>query len=253
MADTKAAHAISFRPFAPLVAVHSQTAAVEALIAEGRYDDAERASMELVHLGLQGLRYFQTCVPFSAHRTRTNRRPRRYDWFVLRTIVTVGYVGFMLYSTSFILRTHVFPSATTPSLFGPALVLAAFTALATRFVIERAPLTYYLYAAFPSFFWGSILADPSPLLALLARTTPRLVAATALVALTLELMVYGYFRREVFAAIILGMGLVWPLVGTGRLFREGNRALLRVWAGACFVLAVFPLLPVEKGESLPVV
>lgn len=179
----------------------------------------------------------------------------------MRTIVTVGYLGFMVYSTNFVLQTHVFAphpsSAPSPSLLGPSLGLAAFVALATRFLIERAPLTYYLYALFPSFFWGSILYDPWALRLLLAsarsRASARLAGGGALVVLTLELMVFGYMQRAVFAAIVAGMGLVWPLVGMDAGFRARHRKALGLWAVASVGLAVFPLLPVEKGESLPVV
>ncbi|KAL8286582.1 hypothetical protein RQP46_004599 [Phenoliferia psychrophenolica] len=250
--DTKESHSISFRPYAQLVdspstgtkSVASHLAAIEAMIAEGRYHDAEESSIELVRLGLQGLRYFQT-----------------YDWFILRTIVTIGYLGFMSYSTNFVLQTHVFasqsPSPSSPSFLGPSLALASFAALATRFAIERAPITYYLYAFFPSFFWGSLLRDPWAIRLLVTavkqHASPRLGVSAVLVGLTLELMVYGYMRREVFAAIVGGMGIVWPMVGMTGEFRSRNKSVLGVWAGACVVLAGFPLLPVEKGESLPVV
>ena len=174
--------------------------------------------------------------------------------------MTIGYLGFMAYSIDFVLKTHVFPSyssTSSPSLLGPSLALAIFAALATRFAVERAPFTYYLYALFPSVFWGSTLRDPWAFRLLLAaakkHASATLAINAALVALTLELMVYGYMQRMVFAAIMAGIGCVWPLVGMDRAFRASNRGVLRLFSAAQLVLAGFPLLPVEKGESLPTV
>lgn len=65
-------------------------------------------------------------------------------------------------------------------------------------------------------------------------------------------MVQGYSYRPVFSAIILGMGIIWPLMGMESEFRKGNKGLIAAWSAACAVLAIFPALPVEKGESLPV-
>lgn len=183
-----------------------------------------------------------------------------YDWFLLRSIVTAGYIGFMAYSADFVLRTHVFRShsaTSSPSLLGPAVAVASFTALATRFAIEHAPPTYYLYAAFPSFFFGSLLRDPWTFRLVITRArtySPVRLALNGFLAIaTLEIMVYGYMQRAVFSAIIVGMGVVWPVMGMDAAFRAKNASLLAAWASVCLLLAVFPLLPVEKGESLPVV
>lgn len=66
--DSKEAHAIAFRPFLGLVdspttgtkAVASHQAAVQGMIDSGAYEEAQRLSVELVHIGRDGLRYFQT-------------------------------------------------------------------------------------------------------------------------------------------------------------------------------------------------
>lgn len=57
---------MSFRPFPELVdsdnsrSVEAHKAAIRSLIAGEQYQDAQEMSMELVRIGLQGLRYFQT-------------------------------------------------------------------------------------------------------------------------------------------------------------------------------------------------
>lgn len=66
--DFKQAHAVSFRPFASFVesevdgtmSLESHRSAIEAAIDSERYAEAQEMSMNLVKLGLEGLRYFQT-------------------------------------------------------------------------------------------------------------------------------------------------------------------------------------------------
>lgn len=166
----------------------------------------------------------------------------------------------MAFSADFVLRTHVFSkpaSHPTPSITIPVLGFSAFAALASRFAIERSPISYYVYAAFPCFFWTTVLRDPWPFhLAFAvgrARSTWAIAAGSILVVGVLELMVAGYSTRLVFTGILLGMGVLWPMLGMERSFRGKNASLLIGWALSCVVLAVFPALPVEKGESLPVV
>jgi len=80
----------------------------------------------------------------------------------------------------------------------------------------------------------------------------RLTGQAGLVVGALQLLVRGYQRREVFAGLLALMGTLWPLVGMSEDFRRANVKLVVSWVLACGVLSVFPALPVEKGESLPV-
>lgn len=100
LTDFKRTHALSFAPFPELVdsasagtrSVAAHKAAIKAMIAAELYEEAQNMSMDLVRIGLRGLRYYQT-----------------YDWFILRTIVTLGYLGFMAFSANHVLQRHVFP------------------------------------------------------------------------------------------------------------------------------------------------
>ncbi|ORY72728.1 Phosphatidylinositolglycan class N-domain-containing protein [Leucosporidium creatinivorum] len=252
--DFKRDHALSFSPFPELVNSHaagthsvaSRKAAIKAMIDAELYEEAQNMSMELVKIGLRGLRYFQT-----------------YDWLILRTIVTLGYLGFILYNTSFLLRRHVYPSAplrrqSTPNVIAPLLGVFAFTLLSTKFMIEQAPPSYYLYALFPAFFFSSILSDPWPFLQLgrdlkAYASVVKVVGGLAIVLSALQTMVWGYSLREVFAVLLVGMGIVWPTVGMESGFLRREKMLIGAWGTSCAVLAVFPLLPVEKGESIAVI
>ncbi|POW05503.1 hypothetical protein PSHT_10771 [Puccinia striiformis] len=63
---------------------------IHRMILTDRNDEAIKACSELQNLALQGLKYLQ-----------------RYDWFRLRTIIVVGYVGWMLYTAIYVLRTYI--------------------------------------------------------------------------------------------------------------------------------------------------
>lgn len=173
---------------------------------------------------------------------------------MLRTVVTIGYLSFMLLTAHSILSSSAAPSS--PSRL-TVLPLLAFLALSLRFAIEHAPLSYYLYAFFPSLFTFLALRNPSPLLSLLHPPTSGIPLSHRLAGglssiLILETMAYGYTSRRAFALIALAMGFIWPLTLDGR-WRKENGGLVRGWVAAMGVLAVFPVLPVEKGEDLRVV
>ncbi|KAJ8296754.1 GPI ethanolamine phosphate transferase 1 [Rhodotorula toruloides] len=245
--ELKRRHALSFRPFPELVdspahgylSPSSHRRDIQRLIDEGKYLEAEKRSVELGETALRASSYFQ-----------------KYDWLILRTIVTAGYVSFMLLTAHSILSPSPSAASTPPSRLA-VLPLLAFLALTLRFAIEHAPLSHYLYAFFPSLFTFFVLRNPSPLLSLLRPPTSGIPLSHRLAGglstlFILETMAYGYTSRRAFALIALAMGFIWPLTLDAQWAKE-NGALARGWMAAMGVLAVFPVLPVEKGEDLRVV
>src|SRR6202035_4605482 len=86
----------------------------------------------------------------------------RYDRLLLQSIVIAAYTGWTGYASLFIFRPHSCPSRS----FGITLVtlaeLSMFGALWIIFAIQRSPWSYYLYSAFPCYFWQQVLhAMPS--------------------------------------------------------------------------------------------
>ena len=253
-ADAKEANSIGFRPFRELVeseaagtkSLESHTAAIDRLMLEERYEEALERAMELVDIGLRGSSYF-----------------RKYDWFLLQFLVVSGYVGFMGFGIDYILKAHVFPGPPPPevksrpstSLLVQGVFFALFAAVEIRFLIEQAPTTHHLYAIFPYCFWTSILRDPWSfrLVYSVARKSPlSSLAKIVLTFLTLQLIVLAYTNRLVLSGMLIVLGL-WPWFTTNLIFRKNNRQLLRLWTTSTFATAVFPTLPVEKGESLSLI
>ncbi|GAA6047864.1 hypothetical protein JCM3770_004680 [Rhodotorula araucariae] len=249
--ELKKRHAISFRPFPAFIdspgdgfhtpEYHRQI--VEDLLQSGNYDLAERKSLALADLALAASSYFQ-----------------KYDWMLLRTLVTLGYLGFMAFTAQSILAGHTPAPSTIPRMTVTCgLPIGAFLSLCARFAIERAPPSYYLYAFWPCAFWLAVLLDPAPFVALFRSTCtrasilPRLFGSTTAVVLSLLAMAYGYTDRRVFALMALGMALVWPATMLDSAWRARNSALLAQWTVTLSALAVFTLLPTEKAEDLATV
>lgn len=251
MTDLRASRAIYFRPFPKLPDSATPThptpqqrvSSIATSIKAGRFDEALRAEDELVDLALEGLKYLQ-----------------RYDWLLLRSIVVVGYTGWMAYATRFILTSFgsaASPSSPTLPRTGAASIAcwAAFATLAIRFAIEKSPFTFYLYALFPAYFWSSVLSELTPytsaLLSLRASASPfSILASVVAIVASLEGMVLGYFDRRVWSVGWAVLGFTWPLIGMSAEFRRAEKGLIWAWRATSVGAMMFTLLPVEKGESL---
>jgi GPI ethanolamine phosphate transferase 1 len=87
--DIKQSHLLYFKPFKPLSHYSSILDKIEGLILARDYDAAMDLSENLRSLALQGLHYFQT-----------------YDWLMLMSVITLGYVGWMIYLVLHVLQSY---------------------------------------------------------------------------------------------------------------------------------------------------
>ncbi|KAF9971256.1 Glycosyl phosphatidyl inositol anchor synthesis [Actinomortierella ambigua] len=250
-----------FQPFPQLSGQHSpehMKKKVEDLIAAGKFDEAEAECHVLRTLCLDGLRYLQT-----------------YDWLFLRSIVSIGYLGWIAYSLNYILKTFVKAQDTRIDAFSrrhPAgavekqpsereqserrainalagLLYAAFVAI---LFMKDSPILYYVYVAFPIFFWNRVLIDRKGLIQAIQNGTRaygwlKSLGAVALYVLALEMLVYSYFNRAVLSICFFFLAM-WPVFLPGAVKR--NSGLLMIcWSVSCLGTSIFTLLPVEKGED----
>jgi phosphatidylinositol glycan class N len=128
--------------------VEHRTSEIQKAIDAGRLEEAVDQTYDLIDLGLEGLRYLQT-----------------YDWLFLRTIVTAGYVGWIVYAITTVIDLHVLneessAQRTIPSMMAFSSVLAVLYSILLK---QRSPIIYYAYAVFPVFFWEEIYARRSSL------------------------------------------------------------------------------------------
>lgn len=87
--DIKQSHLLYFKPFKPLSHYSSILDKIEGLILATDYDAALDLSENLRSLALQGLHYFQT-----------------YDWLMLMSVITLGYLGWMIYLVLHVLQSY---------------------------------------------------------------------------------------------------------------------------------------------------
>ena len=145
--DQKRSTEIRYKPFAQLGddqhSVEHRIARIRQVLDEGNHDQAIRMSQDLLHVGLQGLRYLQT-----------------YDWLFLRTLVTIGYLGWMAFAFTTVIDLYVLHGTTEA--YRTVYISGAFGGLAatlfTSLAIRKAPITYYAYSIFPLIFWEEVLA-----------------------------------------------------------------------------------------------
>lgn len=87
--DIKQSNSLYFKPFKPLANCSSILDQIEHLISVRDYEAAMKLLEYLRSLALRGLHYFQT-----------------YDWLMLMTVITLGYIGWMIYLVLHILQSY---------------------------------------------------------------------------------------------------------------------------------------------------
>ncbi|QRW13866.1 phosphatidylinositol glycan, class N protein [Ceratobasidium sp. AG-Ba] len=252
----KASHHLRYKPFpllAPAAGGALQPGALELrelerMLAAGDWKTARLKAKELIDFTLDGLGYLQ-----------------RYDRYVLRFIVTAGYVGWMMFSALHVLHTHVVPSHPVEKIAHSegtsildVLSIVTVTVTAGIFAYQRSPLTYYLYAAFPIYFGRSILIEGNALYEILEERmdwgtfpTPEAVLGWGVgIVIVLECMVVAYTHRELWTLLFLVLGVLWPLTAWPRNFYRQNLKLGLAWTTSCLGTGVFTVLSVEKTESI---
>lgn len=175
---------------------------------------------------------------------------QKYNWVLLRLIVTLGFVGWIVYAFLIFVRLFVveveLPAASV-ALLGTFGAIAA--AMSTLLYFQQLPANYYAYLAFPVFFWYHIVLN-APVLAQGIRaffagtSTAVRLAAVAGVVLVFESIVYGFTHRQIFTAVFLVLAVFYPALTAP----HPGRVLL--WAATCTALLVFTLLDAVKVEDL---
>ncbi|KAF7421175.1 Glycosyl phosphatidyl inositol anchor synthesis [Pleurotus ostreatus] len=217
----------------------SMIQAIQAAIDAQDWTSARKESVILIETALEGLRYLQT-----------------YDRFLIRAIVTVAYVGWAAYSSLYIFRPleQLKPgSSRIPSSpINTALSLAVLLSFWTVFALQRSPWTFYLYVAFPCYFWHQFLAQAtrSQLPLLQGSGLARRVISVVLVVGVLQCMTLAYTHREIWSFGLVLIGVVWPLTSWSWDVLKDRLGLYLAWMVSCLITAVFPMLPVDKSENL---
>ncbi|CAO1632955.1 unnamed protein product [Parajaminaea phylloscopi] len=238
---------------------------IKASIARGDYTQAVTASQDLVRLSLAGAKYLQT-----------------YDWLLLVTIVTIGYLGSIAHGIVFLVREYVLDDTeslnsrrstgmfnlVSAGMLTVSPVLAGFYA---KFAAERAPWTYYIYLTFAALLWARVIDERQVILIAYRKAIRpanndvrpesgtenrrrqlllRLGKLGVAVVIFLELMVFGYLERWAWTVGFFAIGFPWAFFALNDTQRSKNEGLMLLWSISCVASGLFTLGSTEKEESI---
>jgi GPI ethanolamine phosphate transferase 1 len=160
LSEMKQRHTLFYQPYNQLermtdAHVTARTARlldIEEYLRKAEWYNARLLSKQLITDALEGLRYLQT-----------------YDRFLIRSIVTAAYTGFALYSSLYIFQPQetLSPRSSATVSLTATVVLLTFWGL---FAMQKSPWTFYIYAAFPCYFWQQFAIYAVPALRLWIRS-----------------------------------------------------------------------------------
>ncbi|GAD94390.1 GPI-anchor biosynthetic protein (Mcd4), putative [Paecilomyces variotii No. 5] len=247
--EQKRATLLHYKPYGPLRdsqhSVEHRLSEIRELINDGQFEESITLSQNLLTTALEGLRYLQT-----------------YDWLFLRTIITLGYLGWIAYAITTVIDLHVLHGTsdahrtTSSTILFSSVLVGLFSVL----LYERSSWRYYAYAICPIFFWEEVFARRKALIAghkiLLGHINTlggyMLFGLQAFVFLgVLEALVQSYFHREIFTVCFL-LAVFWPLA-YGIDFVSTHKLLSATWAIGCGLMSIFTLLPAVKVESITMI
>uniref|UniRef100_A0A8C5CUT1 GPI ethanolamine phosphate transferase 1 n=1 Tax=Gadus morhua TaxID=8049 RepID=A0A8C5CUT1_GADMO len=135
-------------------------------------------------------------------------------------------------------------------LFTPFQLCVCVTVVISVFlVIQKSPLTYYIYCLLPVPIWYSVFRESGTLMDLV-RSAPSLplwkcLGYFLLIAFGIELLVVSFFHRAMLTVGLAALSL-WPIL-TGIYSQAKFRAVS--WTLGCVCLSTFPLMPVVGREA----
>ncbi|KAE8689312.1 GPI ethanolamine phosphate transferase, putative isoform 2 [Hibiscus syriacus] len=243
----KRSHSLYFTPFKPLAHYSSMLNQIEDLLNARDYKAAMQLSENLRSLALQGLHYFQT-----------------YDLLMLMTVITLGYIGWMVFLVLHVLQAYtsfsrdIFMEEAVHQKFNTGkaqLCGCLFMAVVSLLLfLERSPPLYHAYFAMTVFIWTQILNEYKFIKALWRHLSGKkldfvikLLATGVVSLIILELLVHSFTERNLYTWCFLVVGLIACLY-LYKLIPWRSRIPVFICL-ACWFLSLFTLMPAEIPDN----
>lgn len=208
------------------------------LISNGEKELAPQAIVkteELMSTTLEALHYLTT-----------------YNWRFARTIVTFGFIGWIMYSFTIFLKLFILSENNDDIKTSPInLIVFSTIGVSLNWVLyyQRSPFNFYMYLLFPIYLWSQIFSHRIVLQNGLTEffkgiSIPQRFAIISLIIAVYEGIVYGFFQRWIFTLIFIILS-IYPFVCGYR-----NALPNIAWIVTSFSISVFTLFDAVKIESL---
>lgn len=242
---------VAFRPFSALTPakIADTHRHIKQLIQTGHYKHAIDECKRVMEITLQGLNYYQT-----------------YDRFFLGASIFSGFLGWIFYVVTLVFEKHSgivkqqlkIDRQDKPLWRSDQTIHAVFGCLGVTIAIllfvQSLPWTNYLYCLIPVGLWMivtlrlDILIQVYRYMLVMKNRTDFIVAVVASL-LGLEILVVGFFYREVLSVGLAFIAVLpWLPHYPGRSGELTSKMKVFLWSLSCLVLSVFPLLPVVTGR-----
>ncbi|KAL6518861.1 hypothetical protein OROHE_017614 [Orobanche hederae] len=249
---TEQSSSLNFKPFKPLDNYTLALDQIEHLLSIRDYEAAKTLSENLRILALEGLHYFQT-----------------YDWFMLMTVISLGYLGWMIY-----LIVHVLQSYT--SLPGDVLKKEQSAHLRTNtwkvyisgvlligsvciiLLLGHSPPLYHAYFAMTILLWVQICCEYQFLKALWGYMLGKEIiyfvknfACFLVSVFMLEILVKSFTDRKIYTWSFLLVGVLATVYLLYSIPWHSGISVF-VWL-SCWFLSIFTLMPAEIPDNTKLV
>ncbi|KAL7140851.1 hypothetical protein ABFS83_08G014900 [Erythranthe nasuta] len=248
----KQSSSLNFKPFKPLGNYTLVLDQIDHLISIRDSAAAKRLSENLRSLALEGLHYFQT-----------------YDWFMLMTVISLGYLGWMIYLILHVLQSYtalpesflrkdqsVYSRTNTWKVYLSGCLLMG--SMCIILLVEHSPPLYHAYFAMTIFLWAQICCEYQFLKALwrymLGREISyfvKFLACFIISVVILEILVKSFMDRKIYTWSFLLAGVI-ATVYLLRSIPWDSGIPVFVWL-ACWFLSVFTLMPAEIPDNTKLV
>jgi phosphatidylinositol glycan class N len=174
-----------------------------------------------------------------------------YNWLLLRSIVTLGFIGWIAYSFIIFLQLFILDkSINTTTTLGNLLFFSSIGLIFNYILFyQRSPFNFYMYLVFPVFFWSQITSKSEILkqgIYSFFLGIPLVSVAVIMIAIigVYEGIVLGFSERIIFTAFFIILGL-YPF-GLG--IQQVKTNLL--WFITCLGMSTYTVFDAVKIEDL---